>query len=118
LLIVFGTGLLLRTVLLRVLLHILLLLLLLLLLLWGCLTENLLLGLWCWRWNFDHNVGWLSDNFRLEALLWIGCVTNSSDESIGIDDRVTSFDHVAFTLLLTVLVVCELIVFNIEAKLV
>ena len=75
-----------------------------------------LLSLWCWCGDFDDNVSWLSHDFSFEAFLWIGSVTDSSDESIGIDDRVTSLDDIALTSFFTVLVVGEFIVFNVKAE--
>lgn len=51
-------------------------------------------------------------------LFWIGGVGNSSNESIGINDAVTSSDLVSFSLFLSVVVVGVLIIMNVETELV
>lgn len=70
------------------------------------------------RGHLDNDVGGLAHDLGLEALLRIGRVGDRSNEAVRIDHRVAALDHVAFTTLLAVLVVGELVVFHIEAELV
>lgn len=78
------------------------------------LTLLLLVG----RGDLDDDISWLADNLCLEALLGIGGVLNGTDEAITVHNRVAALDHAVVAGLLTVLVVGELIVLDVESELV
>lgn len=105
--------------------------LLLLLVLWLVLLLRGAVLLWClvatgaqqlrwrrWSWNLDNNVGGFTYHLSLETLLRISCVLNGADEAIRIDHRVTALDDGSITHFLAVLVVGELVVLHVEAKLI
>lgn len=68
--------------------------------------------------GLDDDVGRLTADFGLKALLRVGGVGNGTDESVRVDDRVAALDHVAVALFLAVLVVGELVVLDVETELV
>lgn len=68
--------------------------------------------------HFDDDVCRLPDDVGLEALLRVSRVRHGAQESVRIDDRVASLDHIAVAHLLAVLVVRELVVLDVEAELV
>lgn len=78
------------------------------------LTLLLLVG----RGDLDDDISWLADNLSLEALLGIGGVLNGTDEAITVHNGVAALDHAVVAGLLTVLVVGELIVLDVESELV
>lgn len=78
------------------------------------LTLLLLVG----RGDLDDDISWLADNLSLEALFGIGGVLDGTDEAIAVHNRVAALDHAVVAGLLTVLVVGELIVLDVESKLV
>lgn len=73
---------------------------------------------WSWCRDLDNDVGGFTHHLGLEALLGIGRVGDGPNETVRINDRVAALDHVSVSRFLTILVVGELIVFNVEAKLV
>lgn len=81
-------------------------------------TRLLTLAILVGRGDLDHDIGGLTHNLGLEALLGIGGVLDGADESVAVDDRVAALDHAVVAGLLTVLVVGELIVLDVESELV
>lgn len=103
--------------------------LLLLLLSWQCtvltglLSHILLLMatqriLWSGCWHLDNDIGRFADYVSLESFLGICSVGDGTDEPIGVNDRIGAFDLVAVPNFLAVLVVCEFVIFHIEAELI
>lgn len=66
----------------------------------------------------DLNVSGLTNNLGLEPSNRVSGVSDSTDESIRVDDAVTSTDLVSLALLLAVLVVGELIILHVKAEVV
>lgn len=68
--------------------------------------------------NLDNNIGWFANNLSLESLLGISGVTDGSQKTITIYDRVAALDHAIVAGLLAVLVVGELVILDVKSKLV
>lgn len=71
-----------------------------------------------WRWDFHNDIGWLTYNVGFETFLWISSVCNGANEPVRINNRVAAFDHISIAHFFALLIVCELIIFNIETKLI
>lgn len=70
------------------------------------------------RGDLDNNIGRLTDHLGLKSLLGISCVLHSADETVAVNDRIAALDHSVVAGLLAVLVVGELVVFDVKSELV